>query len=312
MKNLNISILCTILSLLLIFSLCSNPQKSQVDVDRIRSYANALYNRELHTQAIREYQRYLDQFPVSKKQRANINFIIGNIYFDRLHDYENAMSYYLKVKYLFPESELIESVNKKIVECLERLQRTADAKQAMDETIRLDSHAEKGSRPGEVIARIGERKITSGDLKYYISRLPEYLQSQFKDRKSKIEFLKNYIATELFYDAAKRKGLDRDKDVIEGTFQAKKQLMVQKYLEQEISPELKITPDEVELYYKANREKYVEKDEKGKIKRQKPFSEVREDVVRDLMKEKQKNALERLLERMMNAENVKIYEDLIK
>jgi len=291
---------------------CSGKKQPNVSGEKIREYANALYNRELYPQAVREYQRYLDLYQLNDNERANINFIIGNIYFDRLHDYDNAMAFYLKVKHVFPNSTLMPQVEKKIVACLERLQRSADAKQALDEATSLEPEKVEKSHPGTVIAKIGDRKITSGDLKYHIEQLPDYLKSQFKTKKAKLDFLKQYIATELFYDAAKRKGLDKDKDVIEGAFQAKKSLMVQKYLQQEIADQIKISNDDLELYYKANKEKYVEKDKKGKLKRQKPFAEVRKQVADDLLREKQKKAYENLLQRMMTAEKVEIYDDLVK
>lgn len=290
---------------------CSNTNQPAVDGEKVREYANALYNRELYDQAIREYQRYLDIYDVDEQQRANVNFIIGNIYFDRLADYENAMAFYLKVKHIFPESNVLPQVDKRIVACLERLQRTADAKQALDEATALEPESVVQSQPGTVIARIGDREITSGDLEYAIEQLPEYLQSQFEDKQGKMNFLQQYIANELFYDAAKRQELDQDKNVIEGTFQAKKSLMVQKYLENEIASQIEISIDDVDLYYRANKDNYTEKDEEGNVIRQKPFEEVQQEAAEDLVLEKQQKALDDLLERMMTAEKVEIYNDLI-
>lgn len=300
-----------LLTILFVWGGCSNTKQPAVDGEKIREYANALYNRELYDQAVREYQRYLDLYDVDEQQSANINFVIGNIYFDRLNDYENAMAYYLKVKHVYPESDVLPQVDKRIVACLERLQRTADAKQALDEATALEPESVVQSQPGTVIAKIGDREITSGDLKYAIGQLPEYLQSQFEDKQGKINFLQQYVATELFYDAAKRKELDQDKDVIEGAFQAKKSLMVQKYLEEEIASQIQISSDDVELYYKANQENYAEKDEQGNIKHQKPLDEVQQEVAEDLAREKQQKAIDALLQRMMTAEKVEIYTDLV-
>ena len=296
----------------LIFGGCSKSNKPNVEGEKIREYANALYNRELYPQAVREYQRYLDLYDVDEKQQANINFIIGNIFFERLHDYENAMAYYLKIKHVFPESDLNPQVDKQVVACLERLERSADAKQALDEATSVDAEKVQPSRPGTVVARIGDREITSGDLKFHMDQLPEYVRSQLADKKEKLEFLKQMVATELFYGAAKRKGVDKDKEVIEGTFQAKKSLMVQKYLQDEIAGQIQISKDDLELYYKANLEKYTEKDDKGRVKRQKSFDEVRKQVAEDLLREKQEKAYGELLRRMMTAEKVEIYDDLVQ
>ncbi len=120
---------------------------------------------------------------------------------------------------------------------------------------------------------------------------------------------------ELLYQSAKRKGLDKDKDVREGVFRAEKALMTQKLLEQEIEKEVnlnKYSEADIELYYKANKEKYAEKDKNGNIKRIPPFSEVKERVAQDFIQEKQQEAYQRLMERLMKAEQVVIYEEKFK
>jgi len=311
MKLYKIIKLFTCVIITLIFAGCSQTEKQSIPGEKVREYANALYNRELYEQAVQEYQHYLDNYTVENDVRANIHFIIGNIYFERIHDYENALASYLKVKHLFSESNLENQVSKRIVACLERLQRSEDAKQALAEAVSLEPDTVP-SRPGTVIAAIGDRTITTGDLEYQINQLPEYMRSQFESSEDKLKFLEQYIATELFYDAAKRQELDKNKDVIEGTFQAKKNLMVQKYIEYEIASNIDITPDDVEMYYKANKEKYAEKDEDGNITNQKSFSEVKQQVAQDLVREKQQKKYNELIERMMKTEGVKIYSDRIQ
>jgi len=291
---------------------CEQKETPQFDGSQIRDYANALYNRELYQQAIDEYNRYLTEYELQPSEAANINYVIGDIYFERLHDYENALTYYLKIKHLYPESELLDEVNKKMVACLERLQRSADAQQVLEESAALDPSQAQKSRPGEVVAKIGKREITTGDLEYEINQLPPYVRAQLSSKSKKADFLKQYIATELLYDTAKRKGLDNDKEVIEGTFQAKKNLMVQKLLQEEVSKEVEVNESDIELYYKAHKEKYAEKDEEGNIERMRPLEEVRSQVRQDLIREKQEEAYNRLVQRMMRAEAVEIYEDKLK
>jgi tetratricopeptide (TPR) repeat protein len=312
MNKRNFSLWILFAVILFVFSGCSTRKQPGVSGEKIREYANELYNRELYSQAVHEYEKYLDLYSVDEEQQANIHFVIGNIYFDRLHDYENALAVYLKIKHVFPESAVRQQADKRIVACLERLQRSTDAKQALDEAAVLEPDKLQSSHPGTVIAKIGDQKITSGDLKYHIDQLPDYIRSQLDGKEAKLDFLKQYVATELFYDAAKRKELEKDKEVIEGTFQAKKSLMVQKYLQDEIAGQIQINQEDAELYFKANKEKYVEKDDKGKVKRHKFFQEVQKEVAEDLVREKQQKAYEELLGRMMRAEKVEIYDDLVK
>jgi len=280
--------------------------------EQMRELANKLFEWKLYPQSVAQYEQYLTQFGGDEQEQANFNYVIGNIYFERLHDYENALAHFAKVKYFYPESNLVPDVNKKIVACLERLQRTQDAHQMLEETTALDTAGVRKSLPGEIIAKMGDRTITQGDFDFELSQLPPYLQQQFTSPEGKKKFLRQFISTELLYDTAKRAGLDQNKDVIQGTFQAKKQLMAQKYLEQEIAQNVDLKPEDVELFFKANQDKYAEKDKDGKIVKEKSFAEVRQQVAQDYVLEKQTRAYEALIERLTRAQSVQIYDDKIK
>ncbi len=301
--------------ILLLPASCQQNAGPPLPAEKKREIANALFNRQLYAQAVEEYRDYLLRYPLSAREQTNIAYQIATIYFERLNDYENALAYYVMAKYYYPESPLQKQISKRMVECLERLNRSGDARQVVSREAALDASQKLESRPGEVIARIGDRTITTGDLEHQINRLPEYLRNQMSGREQKREFLKQYIAQELLYDSAKRRGLDSDKDVIEGTFQAKKALMVEKLLAEEIEKEAGIENyrnSDVETYYQANKEKYAERDKDGKVVRIKPFSEVAQQVGRDFVQAKKQEALQRIIERLMEAEKVTIYDDKIR
>jgi tetratricopeptide (TPR) repeat protein len=303
--------LIPILLIVILFS-CAENKKPLLDADKKINLANTYYNNELFHAAIKEYEEYLLNYPVQKNKQANIYYQIANIYFERLNDYEKALENFLRIKYLYPESNLQADVGKRIVSCLERLERSQDAQRVLDRETALKPEGTEEHKPGAVIATIGKKEITQGDLDFEIEQLPPYLQTQFNSRDSKIEFLRQYLAEELLYDSAKRKNLDKDREIIEGTFRAKKGLMAQKILREEIQKMVSINPSDVELYFKANKEKYAEKDNDGKNIRQKTFQESAEQVAQDLFQERQQEAYKKLLERLMKAENVTIYEKRIQ
>lgn len=291
---------------------CTNEPKPLLDADKKINLANTYYNNELFDAAIKEYNEYLLNYPVEENKQANIYYQIANIYFDRLNDYEKALENYLRIKYLYPESNLQSDVGKRIVNCLERLERSQDAQRVLDRETALKPEEVEEHKPGAVIATIGKKEITQGDLDFEIGQLPPYMQSQFNSKSSKIEFLRQYLAEELLYDSAKRQNLDKDKEIIESTYRAKKGLMAQKILREEIQKMVSINQSDVELFYKANKEKYAERDKEGKIIQQKTFPECAEQVAQDLFQEKQKEAYQQLLERLMKAENVIIYDKRIQ
>ncbi len=298
--------------ILTLFTACSENKQNLISEDKKLNLANNFYNNELYEAAINEYEDYVILYQIDDNRKANTYYIIANIYFERIHDYEKALEYYFRIKYLFPESNLQDEVGKRIVNCLERLERSQDAQRVLNNETALIQDEIEEHKPGEVICTIGDKKITQRDLDFEISQLPPYMQGQFENREQKLQFLKQHIAQELLYDSAKRKGLDKDKEILEGTFRAKKGLMTQKILNEEIQKMINISEDDVEMYYKANLEKYAEKDENGKVIKQKSFQEVAQQVSNDLMREKQDKAYSQLLERLMIAENVKIFESKIR
>lgn len=293
------------------FTSCQQSKTPQLNADQKVNLANTFYNNELFEAAIREYNEYLADYQIDDNRRANINYTIANIYFERLNDYNKALEYYLRVKQLYPESTLQKEVGKAIVNCLERLERAQDAQRVLDKETALKPEEIQQSLPGEVIAQIGDRKITQGDLDFEINQLPPSIQTQLSGRQQKLEFLQQYVAEELLYDSAVRKGLDKDKDVLAAAYRAKRRLMAQKILVQELEGKININNSDVELYYKANKERYAEKDENGKVIREKPFSECAQQVAQDLHLDRQEKAYRELIGRLTTAENVKIYEKKI-
>ena len=300
-----------VFSMILIIG-CSKQMEPNLNKEQARNYANELYNRQLFKQSAAEYERYLNSYQLNDTEQANISYMIGDIYFERLRDYENALAYYIRIKYLHPKEELRKGVDKKIVACLERLERTEDAEQTLKESTSLDPAAVQKKRPGAVVARIGSREITQGDIDFELSQLPQTIRPQFNSKEKKLQFVNQYILTELLYKSAQNMGLDKDNEVVEAAFQAKKGIMVQKYLQDQIRKEVKIEPADVELYYKANKDKYVEKDKEGNVIREKPFEEVQQQVAQDLMAERQQDVYQRMVERLMRSQGVQVYDDVLK
>jgi tetratricopeptide (TPR) repeat protein len=291
---------------------CSTGKKNAVDGAKVREYAADLMNRALFKQAVNEYERYLNDYSVDETEQANITFIVANTYFDRLKNYEEALAAYLKIKHLYPESKLIEQVNKRIIACLERLDRSTDAQQALDETVQADPAKVVRKRPGAVVARIGNRDITQGDLNFEIDQLPPAARDQFRSKDKKLEFLREFVATELLYDTAKRASLDNDPQVLEGSFQAKKMLMVRRLVQDKVAAKINIAESDVTLYFDAHKEDYAEKDKDGKVTREKPLAEVKQQAAQDLYRQKYQDAFQSLINQTMLAEDVKFFEDQVQ
>ncbi|OGB98313.1 hypothetical protein A2V82_06860 [candidate division KSB1 bacterium RBG_16_48_16] len=300
------------IAIVLLGAHCGGDKKSSAEADRARELAGDLLNRRLFKQAIEQYEIYLKEFNIDNRETANVHYIIANTYFDRLRDYENALANYLKIVHLYPEFPYMDKVNQRKVACLERLGRSEDAQQALDESVQLDPSMVKKKRPGALVAMIGDREITQGDLDFELDQLPPSVREQFTTKERKLQFLNEYVAAELLYDTAQRAELDKDPEVIEGAFQAKKMIMVRKLLKERVGDKVQIADSDIQLYYDANKENYAEKDEQGNITRQKPFQEVQQRVAQDYYMQKYQEAYQELIQKMILAEDVKFYEQNIQ
>lgn len=304
-----------VLFLLLLAALaagCGSGKRPAKEAEKVREFAADLINRSLYAQAIDEYESCLRDYDLSANEAANLQYAIGNLYFERLHDYANAMTWYLKLKHFYPESPVIAEANKKIVACLERLDRSADARQALDETVQLDPSRVQKSRPGAVVARIGSREITQGDLNFEIDQLPPSAREQFRNPQTKQQFLREYVATELLYDTAKRAGLDNDQQVVDGAFQAKKALMVRRLMQDKVADKIHVDEGDVATYYQAHKADYAEKNDKGKVTREKSLEEVKQQVAQDLYRDKYQRAFQEMIGGMMQAEGVQFFDDQVR
>jgi peptidyl-prolyl cis-trans isomerase C len=114
--------------------------------------------------------------------------------------------------------------------------------------------ANKPSPDDKVLVKVSNGVITVKDFKSRIAKLPPYYRKIVeKDNK---RYLEEIIMEKLFYEAAIRKGLDRDKEVVDIVSQAKKKIVTAKLVETEVDSKVKITEDEMRQYYEAHKDEF--------------------------------------------------------
>ncbi|MFH1380253.1 MAG: hypothetical protein ABII23_08250 [bacterium] len=262
-----------------------------------KKYARLLQEKGLYEQSVEAFQELADNGGLTDKERASVYYIMADMCFDKTHDYEKALGCYMKSEISGAEGQMLVNVQQRIIACLERLGKSFDAQKELD---RRTLHDTDQPLPGEtIVAVIGKRDITMRELNEAIRLLPEYLQKQYSSDPKKLEFLQQYLATELLYDSARRKGLDRNPNTLKAVEQMKKNLMVEALLADELSSKIAVTETEVSLYFQANKDQF-----KGK-----ELKEVKHDIITVLSAEKKQTAYKELMERLMQAEKVVIYEE---
>ncbi len=156
----------------------------------------------------------------------------------------------------------------------------------------------KKEEGAKVVAQVGKREITLTELEGEIQKLPPGISVNFKEKKQRVEFLRQYIGLLLLYDHALEKGFDKDPEVIRQTLETKKGLMVDKYLASEI-PIPPISEAELKLFYGMNKEQL-----QGR-----KFEEIKEQIQFELIQQKKREAYNNLVAKLTQAEKVEIFED---
>lgn len=219
-----------------------------------REYANILFSKGLLQESSVAYENYIEKSSLPKKELAAVCYKLGNIYMD-LNEYGKALSNFYKVELLDASPAYKQEMSRRIVEALENLGLKQQAQYELDSRTSLGA-VEKPE--GKVIARIGKRQISMAEIDQVLSILPEQLQKSVRDDNSKLGvFIKNYVNTEVLYEEAKKLGLERNSKVRAALDNYKKEFILQEMILEHIAKNIKITPQDVELYYKANKEKYA-------------------------------------------------------
>ena len=289
---------------LLPFSCDVKKNSNSVNFEKQKSYANALLEKELYSQAIDAYESYLVNGNADKNLRANILYRIGNIYLGKMNDPENALAVFIKIKEFYPRSPIAGDAGKKIVECLEKSGRSIDAQNEISRITSLKRKKENGESKGVVVAEIEDRNITLPK----IEKSDGYLAKTRKERKEQV---RRYVAGELLYQSAVRKGLERDREIQQQLKRLKRSLLINKLIEEELS-KVKIDTLFAEDYYKARKEQYADSTGNKKNPKIPKFREVRSRVLRDMAAEKRKQAYQKLIDRLLQAENTRIFYDKIE
>jgi len=292
--------------------------KYGLDYEFQRRLSEEYLNQGLYEHAIESYERYLLDPDMPNTKRSNISYIIGNIYLENLADYKNALANFVRAKVFCNDNPNISDINKKIVLCLERLGRFADAERELSKATDINkkdvsSGPDKVKSQEIIVAKLGDRNITMSEIDAEIEKLPPHLRDMYKEKDKKKEFLNQYITGEILYDAAKRRNLDNDKEVIEELYNFKKQIMIERLLKEEVESKITEPLDaDLRFYYEAHKDRYTEetKDSEGNpVKRQKTLEEVKDSVRREYLSEKRQELVSNFINNLAKAKDIELFED---
>ncbi len=227
-------------------------QKVWTDRDQLE-YANMLLAKGLNKEAAAALEEYTVKSGAERKKLAKLYYRVGNIYMD-MCKYEKALCSFYKADLLGAESGFKNEMNRKIVEALEK---TGMSSQAQYELKSRTAMREPVKKEGRIVAIIGSESITEPEIDSAMDKMPEWMKKNFETEEGRKHFIRQYAANEALYRKAKRLGLDKSPETRKAIDDFSKQVIIEQLVNDEIGEKLKINPQDLKLYYEANKDRYI-------------------------------------------------------
>jgi peptidyl-prolyl cis-trans isomerase C len=248
--------------------------KGNLSSEQAKDLAAKLAQRGLYQQAATAWQDYLAVAQPTAAQRAQIHFQIGDL-LEKAGLYGDAIEHYYRSEAAAKLTELEPQINAHVKECFERLGKFSALRYEVMDRTSMDSSQPAG---GKVVAEIGAEKITESQLDALIEESIEdqiapmraFLTSeqvneqkkraleQARSPQTKQEFLQSWLAQEILYRQALDQQLGEKPEVKRLVHSLTRQALSRQMLDAQLASKINVTDTDVQTYYAANRDKYVE------------------------------------------------------
>lgn len=224
--------------------------------DQCRDYAAYLEQKNMPLPALEAYRMYLDNAQLDAEARAKTLYAMAKLAMDS-EQFEKALTYLYEAEFLAPDSQLKPDIGQKIVTCLDKLGRSATLRRELRNRT-IAKRTPSDLKEGEVVlAEFGGDILTNRDLDRELEKLPATARETFDKPEKRQEFLRNLVAERLLVDKARRLELDKNPEVQEQLAREADQLIVRKLIRDEVQAKVKVTPEDVERFYKAEYDRFT-------------------------------------------------------
>ena len=134
------------------------------------------------------------------------------------------------------------------------------------------------------LVTIANKSITVKDFKHKLSKLPGYYKAVAE--KNKKNLLDDMIVESLFLEDAVRKGVDTDREVKDILEEARKKIIIAKFVKLEVDDKVKVPEDEMRKFYEEHKDGFKTPD----MWRASHILVASESEARDLLSELSKGA----------------------
>ncbi len=312
-------------------SLSKGNSQTSMTPEQMKDLASKLAQRNLYGRAVVLWNEYLANANLTDTERAKGLFQIATLY-EKAKMYDEAIEYFYRSEITSKVTELESQINSNIKDCFEKLGNFSALRyELMDRTSFNKKEDGAGS---EVVAEIGPEKITQADLDAEIEQAidvqlaplkpfmtdeqrneqKQKLLEQYKTPSEKMKFLQSYLAEEILYRDALEQELAKEPEVKNQIEEMTKQVLSQQLMNKELADKINVTETDVQTYYQANKNKYIEpakKDDPNSVPRQKTFDEVKDQVTSELINSKSKDVQQAFIKQLMDKYNIIVHTSVL-
>jgi peptidyl-prolyl cis-trans isomerase C len=112
------------------------------------------------------------------------------------------------------------------------------------------------------LVRINNVSISMEEFQQMLEKQPLEGKMRLLSEKGTRDFLENYvIPREVLYQEAKKKGLDKNKEIQAKIEDARRAILIEAFLEEELRGRIEVSEEEIKRYYKENQALFMEPQE---------------------------------------------------
>lgn len=252
----------------------SKTDASGLSAEKTRALASRLARRNLYGRAADVWRDYLKGGDLSDADRARTLFQIGTL-LEKAGALDEAIESYYRSEMAAKLDDLEPQIDAHIRDCFSKLGKFSALRYELMDRTSIKKSDDAG---GKVIAEIGAEKITEADLdgiiesdiENQISSMAAFMTDeqlneqkkkmleQFKDPKTKQQFLQTWLAQEILYREALSENLAEKGDVKRVLDDLSRRVLSQQLMNQQLADKINVTEADLETYYQANKDQYVE------------------------------------------------------
>jgi parvulin-like peptidyl-prolyl isomerase len=245
----------------------------ELAAEKLQDLALQLEKQEITAPAVQAWQEYLARADAPAEERAKIWYRIGKLY-QQAGDHEQALAAFYRSEKYVAIPALTSEINTRVAESLTSLGKFAALRYELADRVTMETAKGAGDA---VLAEIGAQKITKSALDRRVEEMideqltaltpllsaeekkarKESLLQQYSTASVRQQVLSQLVAEEVLYRKAVEDKLADDPGVRKLLQATERSLLAQQVMERELADQIKITPDDLETYYKAHQQEYT-------------------------------------------------------